>query len=64
MYDRIFTEVNSWCHSRVYNASHHMGKPTICIGENKGADQPSIVFILLSIFMLFSHSQVDMKKSS
>ena len=19
--------------------SHHMGKPTICIGENKGADQ-------------------------
>ena len=21
------------------NLSHHMGKPTICIGENKGADQ-------------------------
>ena len=27
--------VTFWC----YNVSHHMGKPTICIGENKGADQ-------------------------
>ena len=23
----------------ILSMSHHMGKPTICIGENKGADQ-------------------------
>ena len=23
----------------VYKLSHHMGKPTICIGENKDTDQ-------------------------
>ena len=26
------------------NMSHHVGKPTICIGENKGADQLRISF--------------------
>ena len=27
------------CTPQFYYMSRHMGKPTICIGENKGADQ-------------------------
>ena len=33
-FDNVFSNVVSKC-----NMSHRMGKPTICIGENKGADQ-------------------------
>ena len=35
--------------------SHHMGKPTICIGENKGADQliSTFVFATQIVQLLF-----------
>ena len=36
------------------NMSHHMGKPTICIGENKGADQlRAFVFATRIVQFLF-----------
>ena len=47
-----------WCYYKV-EMSRHMGKPTVCLGENKGADQlrssqiSAIVFATRIVQFLF-----------